>query len=169
MCGFDQYGWTTCYVDVKEYVPSNAPEPLGISVVLRAIVDIGHVGDKTTRRSCTGYFICLNQALIWLIYKRHPTIEYAVFGAEFVALKNFMESLRENCYKLCMMGVPINGPSLVQGYNMSVILNLTRPQSTLTKKSNSICYHAVHEAVAMNEFLLVQISTHDNYSDLLKK
>ena len=80
-----------------------------------------------------------------------------------------MESLRGNCYKLCMMGVPINGPSLVQVDNMSVILNLTRPQSTLTKKSNSICYHTVHEAVAMNEFLLGQISTHDNCSDLLKK
>ena len=139
VCGFDQYGWTTCYVDVKEYVPSNAPEPLGISVVLRAIVDIDHVGDKTTRRSCTRYFICLNQALIWWIYKRQPTIEYAVFGAEFVALKNLVESLRGTCYKLCMLDVPINGPSLVQGDNMLVILNLTRPQSILTNKYNSIC------------------------------
>ena len=68
-----------------------------------------------------------------------------------------------------MMGMPINVPSLVQGDNMSVILNLTRPQPTLTKKSNSICYHAVHESVAMNKFLLGQISTHDNYSDLLEK
>ena len=49
-----------------------------------------------------------------------------------------------------MMGVPINGPSLVQGDNMSVILKSTKPQSTLTKKSSSICYHAVHEAVATN-------------------
>ena len=80
-----------------------------------------------------------------------------------------MESLRGPHYKLCMMGVPINGPSLVQDDNMSVILNSTRPQLTLTKKSNSICYHAVREAVDMNELLVEHISTHDNYSYLLTK
>ena len=68
-----------------------------------------------------------------------------------------------------MMGVPINGPSLVQGDNMLVIFNLTRLQLTLTKKSESICYHAVREAVDMHEFLIGHISTHDNYSDLLTK
>ena len=68
-----------------------------------------------------------------------------------------------------MMGVPINGPSLVQGDNMSVILNSTRPQSTLTKKSNSIFYHAVSKDVAMNQLLVVHISTHENYSDILTK
>ena len=60
----------------------------------------------------------------------------AVFGADFLVLKNVMESFRGTCYKIRMIGVPINGPSLVQCDNMSVILNLTRPQSTLTKKSN---------------------------------
>ena len=71
-----------------------------------------------------------------------------------------MESLRGTRYKLRMMGVPINGPSLVQGDNMSVILNSTTLQSTLTKKYNSICYHTVCETVAMNEFLVGHISTH---------
>ena len=68
-----------------------------------------------------------------------------------------------------MMGVPINGPSLLQGDIMSVILNSTRPQLTLTKKSNSICYHAVCEAVATNELMVGHISTHDKYYDLLTK
>ena len=67
------------------------------------------------------------------------------------------------------MGVPFNGPSLVQGDKMSVILNSSRPQSTLTKKSNSIFYHAVREAVAMDEFMVGNISTHDKYSDILTK
>ena len=35
MCEFDQYDWTTQYGDVKEPAPSNAPEPLGSSVVLQ--------------------------------------------------------------------------------------------------------------------------------------
>ena len=80
-----------------------------------------------------------------------------------------MESLRGTCYKLCMLDVPINGPSLVQVDNMLVILNSTRPQLTLTKKSNIICYHVVSEAVDMNEFMVGHISTHDSYSNLLTK
>ena len=80
-----------------------------------------------------------------------------------------MESLQGTHYNLRMIVVPINVTSLVQGDNMSVILNSTIPQSTLTKKSNSIFYHAVREAVAMNEFLVIHIITHDNYYDLLTK
>ena len=56
---------------------------------------------------------------------RHPhkqaTIETSVFGAEFVAMKIGMESLRGLRYKLRMMGVGIAGPSYIYGDNMSVI------------------------------------------------
>ena len=81
------------YGDVKETAPSNAPEPIVRPVVLQAMVDSDHAGDKTTRPSCTGYFIWLNQALIGWFSKQQPTIESAIFGAEFVVLKNVMESL----------------------------------------------------------------------------
>ena len=48
VCDFDNYDWTTRYVDVKEAVPYNAPEPLSRSVVLRTMVNSDHAGDKTT-------------------------------------------------------------------------------------------------------------------------
>ncbi len=48
-----------------------------------------------------------------------------------------------------MMGIPLSGPSYVYGVNKSVITNLTTPESTLKIKSNSICYHAIRESVAM--------------------
>ena len=72
-----------------------------------------------------------------------------VFGAEFVAMKIVMETLRGIRYKLRMMGVTISGPSYVYGDNMLVIHNNQRPDSTLKKKINSIFYHAVCESVAM--------------------
>ena len=52
---------------------------------------------------------------------------------------------------------------------MSVIYNTSRPESTLKKKSNSICYHAVREAVAMKEAVTSNIRTHLNLADLLTK
>ena len=96
-------------------------------------------------------------------------IESSVFGAEFVAMKTGMEELRGLRYKLRMMGVPVSGPSYIYGDNMSVIYNTQRPESTLKKKHNSICYHAIRESVAMGESLTSHIPTQWNLADLLTK
>ena len=68
-----------------------------------------------------------------------------------------------------MMGVPMNGLTYVYGNNMSVIYNTSRPESTLRKKRNFICYHAVSEAVASGECLTTHCKTGDNYSDMMTK
>ena len=68
-----------------------------------------------------------------------------------------------------MMGVPLDGPTYIYGDNMSVIHNTQRPESTLKKKSNSICYHAIRESVAMGESKTSHISTNDNCADLATK
>ena len=80
-----------------------------------------------------------------------------------------VEALRGICYKLRSMGVPINGTTFIFGDNMSVIFNTSRPESQLEKKSNSICYHAIQEAVAMGECMTTNIPTFLNFADLLKK
>ena len=46
-----------------------------------------------------------------------------MFGAEFVALKNGIETLHGLRYKLGMMGLPLERPSYILGDNMSVIKN----------------------------------------------
>ena len=92
-----------------------------------------------TRQSRTGYFIFLNTALINWLSKKQATIEGSVFGSELVAMNTGVEELRGIIYKLCMMGVPLTGPTYVYGDNMSVIYNTSRPELTLKKKSNSIC------------------------------
>jgi hypothetical protein len=55
--------------------------------------------------------VYLNGALITWYSKCQPSVESLVFGAEFVALKNGMESVRGLQYKLHMMGVEIAGPT----------------------------------------------------------
>ena len=157
----------TFYGDVTEAIPPNAPERRGKYVDLRMWVDSDHTGDKMKRRSRTGYFIFLNTALIDWLSKKQVTIEGSVFGADFVAMKTGVEALRGIRYKLLMMGVPLTGPTYIYGYNMSVIYNTSRPESTLNNKSNSICYHAVREAVASGEYLRTHCKTGDNYSDMM--
>jgi hypothetical protein len=68
-----------------------------------------------------------------------------------------------------MMGIPLSGPLYVYGDNKSAITNSTRPESTLEKNTNSICYHAIRESVAMGESLLTHVGTRDNLADLLTK
>jgi hypothetical protein len=80
-----------------------------------------------------------------------------------------MEVLWGLCYKLQMMGVSVSGPSYIYGDNMSVIHNTQWPELTLTKKSNSVCYHAMHGSVATGESLTGHISTYNNPVDICMK
>ncbi len=71
--------------------------------------------------------------------------------------------------KLRMMGDAIDGATHVYWDNMSIIKNTSLPESTLNKKSNSVCYHAVRELVAVGETLTMHIPGAVNPTDLLSK
>jgi hypothetical protein len=165
----DGADWKSFYGDVKEPLPPNAPEEKGCELVVRLFVDSDHAGDKLIRRSRTGYLVYCNNAPILWFSKRQGTVESSVFGAEFVALRVGMEAARGLRYKLRMMGIPIREPTFVYGDNMSVIYNASRPESTLKKKSNEICYHFVRESVAMGESLVTHVRSEDNPADICTK
>ncbi len=114
-------------------------------------IDSDHAGDKQTKRSCSSFLIYINTALVDWHSKQQATIETGVFGAEFVAMKTGVDKLFDLRYKLGVMGVAIDGTTHIYGDNMSVIKNISKPESTLNKKSNAVCYHAVRESVAMGK------------------
>jgi hypothetical protein len=169
MSSFKKCDWRNFYGSAKEALPLNAPAPRGKDVDLRLYVDSSHADDKLTRRSRSGYFIFINSSPVNWLSRKQGTVETAVFGAEFVAMKQGVEAMRGLRYKLRMMGVPFEGPTYVYGDNMSVIHNTQRPESTLKKKSHSICYHFLRESVAMDESLTGHVSTHENMADLATK
>jgi hypothetical protein len=68
-----------------------------------------------------------------------------------------------------MFGIPIDGPTFFFGDNMSVITNISIPESVSKKKSNSIAYHCVREVAAMGEILPAYVNTKLNTSDILTK
>jgi hypothetical protein len=124
---FQNHDWEEFYGDFQEAILTNALPPLGNELDLCMMVDSNHAGDKTTRQSRTGFLIFLIMSLINWLSQKQPTIELSVFGADFIAMKLGVEALRGIRYKLCMMGVPIAGPTYVYGDNMSVIHNTQRP------------------------------------------
>ncbi len=67
------------------------------------------------QRSYTVFLIYLNTVLISRYSKRQYTVETCTSGTEFVVMKTGIETLQCICYKLCMMGIPIDGATHVYG------------------------------------------------------
>ena len=94
-------------------------------------------------------------------------VEMSTFGSEFIAAKTATEMIQALRYKLCMMGIPIYGPTNMFCDNEAVVRNSTMPESTFKKKHVAICYHHVQEACASG---MIQIAKEDggtNPADVL--
>jgi hypothetical protein len=110
--------------------------------------------------------VFLNESPIAWYSKKQTRVENSEFGSEFIAMRTELETVQGIRYKLRMMGVPLTTSTYIYGDNMSVIYNTSRPESTLKKKANSVCYHFIREAVAADECRTVHISTHENPADV---
>jgi hypothetical protein len=135
---FIKTDWKSMYGDVKEMIAPDDHVPHGKEVDVCMFVDSDHAGEQFTMRSRTGCVIYLNMAPIVWFSNRQPTVESSVFGAEFVAMKNGIETCRGHRHTLRIMGVTLSGPTYVYGDNMSVVHNTHRPEYVLKNKSNSI-------------------------------
>ena len=96
-------------------------------------------------------------------------METSSFGSELVALRQCCEYLKGLRYKLRMMGIPVNNPCFVYGYDQSVLWNTSKPDSMLTKKTASVPYHFVLEGVSANEWRTAHINTKLNTGDIITK
>ena len=62
---FPDYDWENHYHGYKEEIPDNAPEALGLEMVIQAFVDANHAEDLLTRCSRTDFIIIVNSAPIY--------------------------------------------------------------------------------------------------------
>ena len=68
-----------------------------------------------------------------------------------------------------MFGVPLNGPADVFCDNRGVVMNASKPESTLQKNHNAINYHAVREAAAAGILRVGKEDGEKNLAGLLTK
>jgi hypothetical protein len=115
------------------------------------------------------FLVYLNCAPVYWMSKKQTSVESSTFGSEFMAMKHCCEYIRGLRYKLRMMGIPCELPAYIKGDNQSVLANMSIPDSTLKKKSQSIAYHLIREGSARDEWRTTYVNTHDNESDLLTK
>ena len=136
---------------------------------LTCFVDADHAGCKETRRSHTGVIIYVNKAPILWWSKRQNTVETSTFGSEIVAMRIAIELIEGLRYKLRMMGVAIDGECDLFCDNESVTKNVSRPESPIKKKHNSIAYHKARECIASKIIRVAKIEGERNQADLLTK
>ena len=72
-------------------------------------------------------------------------------------------------YQFHMLGIPIDGSASVFYNNLSVVMNTTRPESTLKKNHNAIAYNRVCKAVAVWIICIVKVPTQTNLAHMLTK
>jgi hypothetical protein len=65
-------------------------------------VDADHASCQMTHQSQTGLVIYVNAVPIIWFSRRQNTLESAIFGAEFIALKTAIRNIDALHYRLCM-------------------------------------------------------------------
>ena len=124
-----------------ETILHNVPEMRGKSVTTSCFFGADHAGCRVMQRSYTGVIIYINRAPTIWCSKQQNTVKTSTFGSEFVVMKTAVEMIKGLRYKICMMGVEVDGPMNVLCENKSAVKNPTQPESTLKKKHNKIAYH----------------------------
>jgi hypothetical protein len=165
----DHSHWMEFYPDVGEEIPKDLPPEKGPRVRMTVYVDADHAHDLVTRRSITGILVMLNNTPIRRISKRQKTVETSTYGSEMVASRISTEFILEIRYMLWSLGVALDGPALMLGDNLSVVLNTTVTSIVLKKKQNAISYHRVRKTIAERMMRYAYIKSEENLSDVLTK
>ena len=91
---FKKCDWSEFYMDDKEAIPMNTPEPWGKEVDIYMLEDNNHAEDQVSCWSICGFLIYFNTTLVQLFSKKQSTVDTLVFGAEFVAMNQGIDELR---------------------------------------------------------------------------
>ena len=163
------YDWFWSYPEAQETLPHNMPKPRGQPVKLWGYFDASHASCLKTWRLVTGILLFINSCPIHWYCKRQNTVETSTYGLELIAGRIAVESIIDFRYRLRMLGVPLDGSSVLFGDNQSMIMNTTVPGSTLKKRHLAVAYHQIREAVASGIVNIIHCRSETNLSNLLTK
>jgi hypothetical protein len=161
--------WKDFYPGAVDQLPHDMPITLGKPIQMNMFCDASHASDLVTRHSTNDFLIYLCGTPVVWYSKRQNMVESSTFGSECVALRIATEKVEALRTKLRQFGVHLDGPCNIFLYNKSVVTQSTKPESTLTKKHNSIAYHKVRESVAMGVQRIFFEKGCDNQADCLTK
>ena len=164
-----QYTWFQLYPNAQEYLPSNTPSSKGKPVFINGYYNTSHASYLVARYSVMSILLYMNNTLIDHYSKRRDTVKPSTYSSELMAGRVAMDHIMALQYDLPMLGVVINGTSILFDDNLYMVTSVSFPKSCLKKKHNSIAYHRCSEAVATKVISFVHCYLHLNHSDSLTK
>ena len=159
----------TCYGDVKEELPKNAPRALGKPILMTSFVDANLYHDMITGRAVTGIIHMFNKTPVDWFSKLQNTAETATFGSEYVATRTCTEQIIDLRLTLRYLGIPLKGASMMFGDNESVVDTASIPHSKLHKRHNALSYHRTREALAAGITRYYHVKGKTNPADICSK
>jgi hypothetical protein len=157
------------YGELSEFLPEDAPPPLGKQVTLTHYVDANLMHDLMTGRSVTGILHMINKTPIDWYSKKQATVETATYGSEFVAARICVEQIIDLRNSLRYLGVPIHSKSYLFGDNKSVVDSSMQVHAKLHKRHTMLSFHRVREAIASGMIGFYFIPGEINPADILSK
>jgi hypothetical protein len=165
-----EHDWSpSVYGEISEYIPQDAPDPVGKMVTLIHYVDANLMHDTISGRSVTCILHMINTTSLDWYCKKQATVETATYGSEFVAARICVEQIINLRNTLRYLGAPIRSKSYMFGDNKSVIDSSMQVYANLHKRHNMLLFHRVHEAIASGMLGFYFIPGNINPADILSK
>ena len=126
----DHPNWKDFYRDAEEEISNDLPMSKGPKVRMTIYMDADHAHELVTRSSITGIFLLMinNTPVRWAL-KRQKTVETSTYGSELVASRIATELILEGRFMFISLRVDLDGPTLMLGDKMSVVLIPQFPQA----------------------------------------
>ena len=157
------------YPEAKEEVSDSNPTPCYGEISTTCYVDSDWAGDKSHRRSVTGYIIYLGSTPVTWYCKTQSMVETSTYSAEFMAMKKAVEHIKGLRHTLRAFGVVVESPTEVRCDNKSVVSDTVIAASTLRNRQIGIAYHMCRESVAADIIRVYHIKSEFNRADILTK
>ncbi len=159
----------TVYGNVQEFLPSDAPQPLGKPVLISHYLDANLFHVILTDRSVTGILTLPNASPADWYTKKQATVETATYGSEFAASRTCVERDIDLRNTLRYLGVPVRKKAYMFGDNESVVNSSITPHAKLHKRHTALSFHRVREAIAARTIAYHHLRSESNVADMLSK
>ena len=163
------YNWFQSYPEAQETLPHNIPKPRGQLVKLWGYFDASHASCLKMRRLVMASF-CSSTAVRYIGTAKGRTqwrLQHMDRNSSLGRIA--VESIIDFTYRLRMLGVPLDGSSVLSRDNQSMIMNTTVPGSALKKRHSAVAYHRIREAVASGIVNIIHCRSETNLSNILTK
>ena len=135
---------------------------------MRAYVDADFAGDISTRKSTTGFIICLGKTPIYWRSKLQTSVATGTAEAEIIALYELSQELLY--YKHVMEFLKIKQETIdVYEDNQAAIAIMTRPEKQTRMRHLDTKYFKVQEMINDRIISVKYVKSSKNLSDLMTK